>query len=308
MGKRHHVIEARQFDREMLEGELFPLADEMKILAARGGASILSRRIMASLFYQPSTRTRLSFESAMYRLGGEVISTENAKEFSSTIKGESLEDTIRVVGAFAHVIVLRHPADDAAIRAAEVSRVPVINAGSGTDQHPTQALLDLYTIKKELGHIDSISIALVGDLLRGRTVRSLAYLLAKFRNIRIVFVYGEGMAVHEGILEHLTEHGVPFSHTHDLARIASEVDVIYMTRFQKEWIADNAASLQAAYDTTLFTEEVAQRLPAHAIVLHPLPRNQEIYEAFDSDPRAAYFRQSDNGVPIRMALLRTVIA
>src|SRR5579883_3421078 len=177
--KLHHVIEAQQFDLPTIS-KLFEVAAEMENLVARGGSDDFRSRLMATLFYEPSKRTRFSFEAAMHRLGGRVISTENAAEFSSVAKGETLEDTVRIMNGYADVIVLRHSEVGAARRAAEASRVPVINAGDGVGQHPTQALLDLYTIQKEIGGINGLSIAMVGDLAQGRTVRSLAYLLGKF--------------------------------------------------------------------------------------------------------------------------------
>lgn len=184
MGKLNYLIESQQFDKELLF-TLFKRADELRESKANDS---LKGKVLATLFYEPSTRTRLSFESAMLRLGGEVISTENAKEFSSAIKGESLEDTIRVISSYANCIVMRHYEEGSAKKAISVSKVPFINAGDGKGQHPTQALLDLYTIYRELGKIDGLTIAMVGDLMNGRTVHSLSYLLGKFSNIKIIFV------------------------------------------------------------------------------------------------------------------------
>src|SRR3990172_7520886 len=178
-----HVVESQQFGRKLLSS-LFSMADKLE----KKTETPLKGKIMAALFYEPSTRTRFSFESAMLRLGGSVITTENAKEFSSAAKGETLEDSIRVINNYVDVIVLRHYEEGASARAARVSRVPVINAGDGAGQHPTQALLDLYTIRKEIGKIDGLRIAMVGDLAQGRTVRSLAYLLSKFEDITMYFV------------------------------------------------------------------------------------------------------------------------
>ena len=183
----HHVIEAQQFDVPTIL-HLIETTQEMEKVVARGGTSQFRGRIMATLFYEPSTRTRFSFESAMHRLGGSVVSTENAAEFSSVAKGETLEDTVRILNGYADVLVIRHYEVGSAKRAASVSRIPVINAGDGAGQHPTQALLDLYTIHKEIGKIDGLRIAMVGDLAQGRTVRSLTYLLSKFQNIRVYFV------------------------------------------------------------------------------------------------------------------------
>src|SRR5438445_5922256 len=236
-----HVIESQQFSRSTLE-DIFARAEEIK----REPHHFLGRlagQVMAALFYEPSTRTRLSFEAAMLRLGGETMGTDNAREFSSAAKGETLEDTIRIVSGYADVIVLRHNEEGAARRAAAVSSVPVINAGDGPGQHPTQALLDLYTIRDELGHIDGIRIAMVGDLANGRTVRSLAYLLSKFRDIRICFVAPPQVAMKDDIKDHLDEHHVPWVETQDLEAVLPQVDVIYQTRIQKERFADDGAYL-----------------------------------------------------------------
>src|SRR5437763_8579686 len=211
----NHVVEAQDFNRGMLE-ELFSSARKMEGVAALGGSKILDGQIMASLFYEESTRTRFSFETAMLRLGGSVISTENARQFSSVSKGETLEDTIRIMNGYADVIVMRHYESGAARRAADISRVPIINAGDGTGQHPTQALLDLYTIQKELGHVDNLTIAVVGDLANGRTVRSLCYLLAKYRNVRIYMVAPEVVRMRDDIKEYLCRHDVWFREESDL--------------------------------------------------------------------------------------------
>lgn len=299
-----HVIEPQQFNRATLE-KLFMSADEMKRVRERGGSEMLKGKSMVTLFYEPSTRTRLSFEEAMWALGGRVLPVPDAANISSFQKGETYEDTVRVVPA--DVIVLRTKEEGAAARAAEVSPVPIINAGDGPGYHPTQAVLDVYTLRSELHTIDGVKAALVGDIQHGRAVRSFAYLLGKFEGVRISFVCGKGMEVHHDILRHLSEHKVSYTIEHDLARVASEVDVIYMTRLQKERIAGDTASFQAAYDTTVLTEEVVRRMRAHTIVMHPLPRINEIPKWFDTDHRAAYFRQSANGVSTRMALLAEIL-
>jgi aspartate carbamoyltransferase catalytic subunit len=262
---------------------------------------------MAALFYEPSTRTRLSFEAAMLRLGGRTMGTDNAREFSSAAKGETLEDTIRIVSGYADLIVLRHNEEGAAKRAAAVSSVPVINAGDGPGQHPTQALLDLYTIRDELGHIDGVRIAMVGDLANGRTVRSLAYLLSKFRDIRICFVAPPQVAMRDDIKEHLDEHHVQWVESQDLDPVLPQVDVIYQTRIQKERFSDEASylALKGVYRIDAST---LARMKKEAIVMHPLPRVDEIAPEVDADPRAAYFRQARNGLYIRMALLDKVLA
>src|SRR5437660_7439412 len=206
-----HVVESQQFSRRLLD-ELFSRADEMRAEPHRA-AGRLQGRIMAALFYEPSTRTRLSFESAMLRLGGRTIGTDNAREFSSAAKGETLEDTIRIVSGYSDVIVLRHNEEGAARRAAAVSSVPVINAGDGPGQHPTQALLDLYTVRNELGRIDGVSVAMVGDLANGRTVRSLTYLLSKYKDIKLWFVAPAQVGMREDLKAHLDEHQLPWVET-----------------------------------------------------------------------------------------------
>jgi aspartate carbamoyltransferase catalytic subunit len=300
-----HVLESQQFSRTLLD-ELFERADDMRADPHRA-AGRLQGRVMAALFYEPSTRTRLSFESAMLRLGGRTMGTDNAREFSSAAKGETLEDTIRIVAGYADVIVLRHHEEGAARRAAAVSDVPVINAGDGKGQHPTQSLLDLYTIKDELGRIDGVRVAMVGDLSNGRTARSLAYLLSKYRDIEVWFVAPPQVAMRDDIKEHLDEHDVRWHETEDLDAVLPQVDVVYQTRIQKERF-DDEASYRAVKGIYVIDTASMARLRPEAIVMHPLPRLDEIDPAVDSDPRAAYFRQARNGVQVRMALLDGVLS
>jgi aspartate carbamoyltransferase catalytic subunit len=298
----HHVVEAQDFNRGMLE-ELFSGARLMEGVASGGGVRLLEGTIMASLFYEESTRTRFSFESAMLRLGGSVISTENARQFSSVSKGETLEDTIRILNGYADVIVLRHYEAGAARRAASISGVPVINAGDGAGQHPTQAFLDLYTIQKEIGRLDDLNIAVVGDLANGRTVRSLCYLLARYRDIRIHMVAPEVVRMRDDIKAYLVRHNVWFREKSDLREIAPEVDVLYQTRIQKERFGGDAEALEAARGIYVVDRDLMTLMRPDAIVMHPLPRVDEISPEVDDDPRAAYFRQAQNGLYIRMALL-----
>ena len=300
-----HVIESQQFSRSMLD-ELFALTEEIKSEPHRFSGR-LNGSVMAALFYEPSTRTRLSFEAAMLRLGGSTMGTDNAREFSSTAKGETLEDTIRIVSGYADVIVLRHNEEGAAKRAAGVSSVPIINAGDGPGQHPTQALLDLYTIGQELSRVDGIRIAMVGDLANGRTVRSLTYLLSKFKDIKIWFVAPPQVAMREDLKEHLTEHNIPWVETEDLDAVLPEVDVVYQTRIQKERFADPAAYL-ALKGIYRIDNRSLGLMRKYSIVMHPLPRVDEIAPEVDSDPRAAYFRQAHNGLHIRMALLNILLS
>ena len=305
--RTNHVIEAQQFDVDLLN-TIFATAREMEQVVQHYGSNILGRRVMASLFYEPSTRTRLSFESAMTRLGGAVLTTENAQEFSSASKGETLEDTIRVIAGYSDVIVLRHFESGASRRAADVSEVPIINAGDGAGQHPTQSLLDMYTISREIGRLDSISIALVGDLSNGRTVRSLCYLLAKYPNPKIYFVAPDIVRMKGDIKEYLTRHKIEFSEVENLHHVASEVDVLYQTRIQRERFGDNLEHYEKARGKYIVNESVLECMRDDAIVMHPLPRVDEIDPAVDADPRAAYFRQAHNGLYVRMALLKMLLA
>jgi len=314
MKKIHHIIEAQQFDRPWLEEELFPLAKEMEKVVKEGGSNILSGKRMITLFYEPSTRTRVSFEMAMDMMGGKVVfSTENARQFSSAAKGETLEDTIKVLNSYhPDVIILRYDEEDGTKRAAEVSSVPIINAGDGSGQHPTQALLDLFTIQKELGRIDGISIAMVGDLARGRTVRSLSYLLAKFPNVKIYYVSPEVAQMRDDIKDYLKRHRVWFEEGNDLREVAPQVDIIYQTRTQKErgTLLDETRSSpdEKIGSFCLVNQEVLDLMKKEAIVMHPLPRVNEIALEVDKDPRAAYFRQAENGLYIRMALLKMILS
>ena len=302
--KLQHVIESQQFTLPMLT-DLFELADQMDRVLARGGTQDYDNRVMASLFYEPSTRTRFSFESAMHRLGGRVLSTERAIDFSSVTAGETLEDTIRVVGNYADVIVLRHNEIGGSGRAAAVSHVPIVNAGDGKGgQHPTQALLDLYTIYKEVKTIEGVKVALVGNLANGRTVRSLAYLLGKYERVKLYFVAPAGLQIKQDILEYLDRHDVWYTLEQDLRKVMPEVDVVYSTRIEPEHFV--AAPSEAA--KFFIDGEMLKLLPPKGLILHPLPRLSEISPDVDADPRAAYFRQTRNGVLIRMALLVTVMS
>jgi len=294
-----HVVEVAQFDREMVE-DLFARADRMRDLPRGDGP--LSGRILATLFYEPSTRTRLSFESAMMRLGGHVISTENAREFSSAIKGETVEDTVRIVAGYADAIVIRHFEQGAATRAASVSPVPIINGGDGPGEHPTQALLDLYTIKHELGRIDGLKVALVGDLRYGRAVRSLALLFRLTNGTQLYFVSPPNVPMGDDVRDALAEHGITFVDQGDLQAVLPQVDVVYQTRIQRERFASEA-EYEAARGIYVIDEQDVANMKQSAILLHPLPRVDEIAPEVDADPRAAYFRQAHNGVYIRMALL-----
>jgi aspartate carbamoyltransferase catalytic subunit len=300
-GTLEHVLSAAQFDRTLLDA-LFARAGALE--GTRGHS--LSGRIMATLFYEPSTRTRLSFESAMLRLGGAVLGTEAARAFSSAVKGETLEDTIRMVCAYADIIVLRHDHQGAAAQAAAVATVPVINAGDGPGEHPTQSLLDLFTIDRELGHLDGLHVAICGDLRFGRTARSLARLLALYEGVRLSFVAPDVVQVGSDVRAFLDGRGVPYTLHDNLDEVVATADVIYQTRVQKERFTD-PVEFEAARGAIRIDVGTMERLPAASVVMHPLPRVDEIDPAVDADPRAAYFRQAANGVAIRMALLELLL-
>lgn len=301
-----HLVEAQQLTPELLFS-LFRDADEMRANREKFKDG-LKGKILATLFYEPSTRTRLSFEAAMMRQGGRIITTENAKEFSSAAKGESIEDTARVVGAYADALVLRHYQDGAAQQASAVSPVPVINAGDGKGQHPTQALLDVYTIHREFGRLDNLAVAMVGDLASGRTVRSLCYLLGKQEGVSVRFISPEGLRMCDDIKDYLRRHNVDFSEERSLEDVLPHVDVVYMTRIQRERISDE--DYRKANGRYTITDKNFGLLRPHARLLHPLPHVEEIQLPLaveQNDRRVAYFRQSENGLYARMALLRHML-
>lgn len=296
-----HVVESQQFTVPLLM-ELFDRTRQMERIVARGGTLDYQGRILASLFYEPSTRTRLCFEAAMLRLGGRVLSTEHARAFSSEIEGEQVEDTIRIIGSYCDLIVVRHPETGGALRAARVSPVPIINAGDGDGgQHPTQALLDLYTIYRERP-LDGLSIAFIGELDRGRTTRSLAYLLAKFERVKIFFVSPPELQMKPDFLRYLERHGVRYELASGVDQVMGEVDVIYQTRIRPHGAAELGSTQRYAIDSS-----VLRRMRADAMILHPLPRTVELDKTVDEDPRAMYFRQAANGLYVRMALLTMLL-
>jgi len=305
----NHIIDTKQFkdDRELQK--IFREADRMESICRKGEASEdLKGKILATLFYEPSTRTRFSFESAMHKLGGRVIGTESAAHFSSFVKGETLPDTMRVISSFADVIVMRHPETGSAKLAAKYSSVPIINAGDGSGQHPTQSLLDAYTIQKELGRLDNLNVAMVGDLLYGRTVHSLAYLLAHRKGIKLFFVSPKQLSIPGDLKEYLEkEKGIPFEETERLEDVAGDVDVLYVTRIQKERFRspEEYEKMKGCY---VVDRKILELMKKDARVLHPLPRVNEISTEVDEDPRAAYFRQAENGLFVRMALLKMVLS
>ena len=307
MKKITSVIDAQQFDKKTIE-DIFTVAGLMEKKPPKDS---LKGKILATLFYEPSTRTRLSFEAAMKRLGGEVIGTENAREFSSAAKGETLEDSIKIISGYADVIVLRYNKEGGARRAQDFSRVPVINAGDGTGQHPTQALLDLYTIKKNFGKIEGLKIAMVGDLTNGRTVRSLCYFLAKhYSKNQIYFISPEQTKMKSDIKEYLDKCKVHWQEGGDLKSLLPEIDVIYQNREQEERFKENREVYNRVVKESqglIINGETLKLMKPKAIIMHPLPRIFEITYGVDKDKRAIYFQQAQNGLYVRMALLQMIL-
>ena len=298
------ILSVSQFDKQKLE-YIFGVAHEMRVLVERfGSADLLRGKILANLFYEPSTRTSSSFMAAMLRLGGQVIPINNV-QYSSVTKGESLPDTIRTLESYSDVIVLRHPEVGAAATAARYAAKPIINAGDGVGEHPTQALLDLFTIVEDLGRVDKLRIAMVGDLKYGRTVHSLTKLLVNY-DVEFAFVNPDILAMPEDVLDVVRSHGHQFTVTADVTDVISDVDVLYVTRVQKERFTD-LAEYDRVKDQYVVDEALMEKAKPNMIVMHPLPRVSEISYGVDNDPRAAYFRQMRNGMYIRMALLAAVM-
>lgn len=299
------ILSVGQFDKEKLE-YVFQRANEMREMVQRvGTADLLKGYVLGCIFYEPSTRTSSSFIAAMQRLGGGVIPITSGVQFSSVSKGETLGDTMRTLQQYCDVIVLRHPVIGSANEAAEAASVPILNAGDGAGEHPTQALLDLFTIQDELGTIDGLNIAMVGDLRFGRTVHSLTKLLTMY-DVELNFVSPEILRLPLNIMNKVRDAGLSARESHDVADVIEKADVLYVTRVQKERFSDLAQyeSVQGAY---IIDPELMKMAKEKMVVMHPLPRIGEISEAIDSDPRAAYFRQVQNGMFVRMALLAGVL-
>jgi aspartate carbamoyltransferase len=298
------ILSVKQFTRADLD-YVFAVAHEMREMVARVGSfDLLKGKILANLFYEPSTRTSSSFTSAMERLGGSVIPI-NEVRYSSVSKGESLPDTVRTLDCYADVIVLRHPEIGSAALAAKYARKPIINAGDGVGEHPTQALLDLFTIVEEIGLVDRLVVTMLGDLKYGRTVHSLARLLSLF-NVRLNYVSPEILRIPPEIIAELNEKGLPQREHHSLEEILPETDVLYVTRVQKERFTDQA-EYESVKEAFVITPETLVPAKERMIVMHPLPRVGEISMEVDDDPRAAYFRQMEYGLYVRMALLAMVL-
>lgn len=295
------IVSIRDFSREEID-YILEMTDVIEPMA-RKGSHTLDSKIMATLFFEPSTRTRLSFESAMYRYGGKCIGFAEPK-VASVEKGENLADTVRVVESYADVLVIRHPLEGAARLAAEFASVPVINAGTGAEEHPTQAMLDLYTIRKELGKIDGLNIVLAGDLRYGRTVHSLAYALSLY-DINLHLVSPPLLSMRKEVLEDVKGR-IKIHELQDLSKVIPEADVIYMTRIQKERFGslEDYEKVRGSY---ILTADDLSPAKQGMIVMHPLPRVDEIANSVDSTPHAKYFKQVWYGLLVRMSLIGLVL-
>jgi len=302
--KGKDILHGNQFSKKDIDAIIKNAAFFEKELKSKSSLNLLKGKILATLFFEPSTRTRLSFEAAMQRLGGGVISLGSV-ESSSVAKGETLTDTAQTVAQYADVIVIRHPRMGSAKEVADAVSIPVINAGDGAGQHPTQALLDLYTIRKELGSLKNLTISLVGDLKNGRTVHALVEVLSHF-GVRFYFVSPDLLRMPEEVAVRMKEKGCEVIETDDLVMAASKSDLVYMTRIQKERFAD-LSEYEKVKGSYIIDREFLDRLKKKITILHPLPRVDEIHPEVDSYPGAAYFRQMRNGVFVRMALLAMIL-
>jgi aspartate carbamoyltransferase len=299
-----HILSVKQFDRADL-GVIMGVAHKMRAAVELVGSIDLCKgRLLANLFYEPSTRTSSSFNAAMKRLGGDVVSI-NEVRYSSVAKGETLADTIRTLESYVDVVVLRHHQVGAAAEAAAVARKPIVNAGDGAGEHPTQALLDLFTIQEELGEIDGLTVTMVGDLKFGRTVHSLSRLLSLF-NVRLQWVSPPSLRMPDAVRNDLAARGAAFSEHTSLDEVIGTSDVLYVTRVQKERFEDPAA-YEAVANAYVIDAATLARAKDRMIVMHPFPRVNEIATEVDADPRAAYFRQIEYGLYVRMALLAMVL-
>ena len=294
-----NVISCDQFTKESLK-ELFDLADVVRANPEKY-MNTLNGKVVTTLFFEPSTRTRLSFETAVVRLGGRLVSTENGKTNSSSTKGETLEDTIKVVTGYTDAIIMRHSFNDAAERAAKVATVPVINAGSGKGEHPTQSLLDAYTIRREKGRLDNLKIALLGDLINGRTIHSLIKLFSQYENIEFYALSKENLCLPEKYVKIIEDSGNKYFKCYSFSELPKDVDIMYHTRIQAERCDEDLGK-----EEFVINKEILDQFSENTLVLHPLPRVDEISADIDDDKRAKYFEQAHNGMWVRMALLLKV--
>jgi len=301
--KGKDILHGNQFSKKEIDAIIKTAGYFEKALKKKDSLNLLKGKILATLFFEPSTRTRLSFETAMQRLGGGVISMASA-ESSSAAKGETVADTARTVDQYADVIVIRHPRMGSAKEAADAAEAPVINAGDGAGQHPTQALLDIFTIQRELGSLKNLKVSLVGDLKNGRTVHALVELLSLFE-AKLYFVSPESLRMPGEITSQLKEKGIEVLETGDMKEAAMASDLIYMTRIQKERFED-LSEYERVKGSYIIHEDFIKGLHKKTTILHPLPRVDEINPEVDAYPGAAYFRQVRNGVFVRMALLSMV--
>ena len=295
-----HLIDPLDFSQEEITS-LLDLADRIRSDPA-AYQDVAAHKKLATLFYEPSTRTRLSFEAAMLNLGGHVLGFPSENVCSAS-KGESVADTIRVVSCYADIVAMRHPKEGAPFRASRYSRIPVINAGDGGHQHPTQTLTDLITIHKEKGHFDNLTIGFCGDLKFGRTVHSLISALSRYTGIKIVLISPEELKLPSYVkAEALKKNNIPYEQTTDLESVMPQLDILYMTRVQRERFFNEEDYLRLK-DSYILTPEKLRNAKKDLCILHPLPRVNEISVAVDDDPRACYFKQVRNGRFIRMALI-----
>ncbi|MBI5413201.1 aspartate carbamoyltransferase [Candidatus Peregrinibacteria bacterium] len=294
------ILNAKQFNRGDIEAVLKMAAKMVPFSSKKKWGDLMKGKLMASLFYEPSTRTRLSFETAMHRLGGSVMSVVGA-QFSSLSKGETLFDTGKVIESYADVAVIRHSDDGAAENLARGAGIPVINAGDGINEHPTQSLLDLFTIQKEIGKIDGLTVAMVGDLKYGRTVHSLSSMLSHF-DVELIFVSPAELKMPEPICRMLKEKNLAYKETEDMGEAMKWADVLYMTRIQQERFT-NQKDYEKHRNKYVLSRELVEAKNTKQLIMHPLPRIWEIKPDVDDLTGAAYFRQVSNGVAVRMALL-----
>lgn len=297
------LISSSQFTKEYVF-EIFTLADDIKANPEKYANSLLGK-VLTTLFFEPSTRTRLSFESALQRLGAKLLTVENGLLNSSANKGESIQDTIRIVQGYSDGIIMRHSENQASEIALEVAEVPIINAGDGSGEHPTQSLLDLYTIHSKKGSLDNLSIAFIGDLKFGRTVHSLVKSLSLFDNIVFYGVSSKEFELPNTYLEWLTSENISYIPLRSIEEIPKDIDVLYQTRVQTERFKDSNSNIQ--YEQLIINKEKFKQFSGDTILMHPLPRNEEIHTDVDDDPRAIYFEQSRNGLYVRMALLHLLL-
>lgn len=290
-----HVLSAKQYNRESLE-ELFILTDDIKNNPQKYSKK-LEGKIVAVMFYEPSTRTRMSFQTAVLKLGGQVIATENAASNSSGKKGESLQDTVKILQGYADAIVIRHSSETMPEEASQVAKVPILNGGAGKGEHPTQALLDVYTIREYRGTVDNLKIAILGDLLNGRTIHSLLRLVSLYDNVEVYGLSKECFALPQEYIDMLAQRGIEYKKCSSFDDIPTDVDVLYHTRIQSERFEGDFGR-----EEYIINKETLNKFSDHTIVLHPLPRNEEISEDIDDDPRAMYFKQAHNGLYVRMGL------